>query len=184
VIGAPDSGLAAAVGYAMASGIPYGQGLLKNRYVARTFIQPNQLKRELAVTTKFSALRHAVSGKRILMVDDSIVRGTTTRHIVMLLKRAGAREVHMRIASPPVLYPCFYGVDTPSQSELTASELNRQEICDLIGADSLGYLSLAGLLGSMPGSTIGNCSSCYDGSFPAGMPARQKQAIRTILFEG
>ena len=183
VIGAPDSGLAAAIGFARESGISYGQGLLKNRYVARTFIQSDQTKRELAVTMKFSALRHAVTGKSIIMVDDSIVRGTTTRHVVMLLKRAGAREVHMRVASPPVLYPCFYGVDTPNQSELTASQSGRQAICEMIGADSLGFLSLEGLLDAMPGSLIGHCSSCYDGSFPAGMPAKARQTVRTIQFD-
>lgn len=180
VIGAPDSGMTASMGYSRASGIPYGQGLLKNRYVGRTFIQPNQMQRELAVSMKFSALRYAIEGKKVVMVDDSIVRGTTTRHIVTLLRRAGATEVHMRIASPPVLYPCFYGVDTPSQEELSASTMNLEEIRRMIDADSLGYLSLEGLKQAAKVSGR-HCASCFDGEFPAGMPADRARQIRKII---
>lgn len=179
VIGAPDSGVTASMGYARASGIPYGQGLLKNRYVGRTFIQPNQIQRELSVSMKFSALHYAVSGKRIVMVDDSIVRGTTTRHIVTLLRNAGATEVHMRIASPPVLYPCYYGVDTPSQKELSASLMDLEEIRNMIDADSLSYLSLEGLKKAADINCL-YCASCFDGEFPAGIPAEKQEQIRKI----
>ena len=178
VIGAPDSGISASMGYARASGIPYGQGLLKNRYVGRTFIQPNQMLRDMAVSMKFSALSHSVSGKRIVLVDDSIVRGTTTSHIVQLLKKAGAAEVHMRIASPPIFYPCFYGVDTPNQADLPACERTLAEVCALIGADSLGYLSLKGLLAAAGKTGASYCASCFDGSFPAGLPEMPGQPIR------
>ncbi len=184
VIGAPDSGMTASMGYARASGIAYGQGLLKNRYVGRTFIQPSQLQREMAVSMKFAALRHSVAGKRVVMVDDSIVRGTTTRHIVNLLRRAGALEVHMRVASPPVIYPCFYGVDTPSQDELSAASMSQAEICEMIGADSLGFLSLNGLKQSTHGIHCGHCASCFDGEFPAGLPAhRAADVLRVTLHE-
>ena len=180
VIGAPDSGMTASMGYARASGISYSQGLLKNRYVGRTFIQPDQMQRELAVTMKFSALRHSINGKRVIMVDDSIVRGTTTRHIVNLLRRAGATEVHMRVASPPVIYPCFYGVDTPSQDELSASKMSLEEIRVMIGADSLAYLSLDGLKRSTHGILCGHCASCFDGEFPAGMPEDRQSSVSRI----
>lgn len=180
VIGAPDSGLAAAIGFASAAGIVYGQGLLKNRYVGRTFIQPTQIQRELTVAMKFAALEKAVKGKRIVMVDDSIVRGTTTRHIIRLLKNAGAVEVHLRIASPPVFYPCFYGVDTPSQGELTACNMSQEEMRQMIEADSLGFLSLDGLKASTQGLACGHCTGCFSGDFPAGIPAGQRGILRTI----
>lgn len=178
VVGAPDSGISASMGYARASGIPYGQGLLKNRYVGRTFIQPNQMQRDMAVSMKFSALSHSVAGKRIVLVDDSIVRGTTTSHIVQLLKKAGAAEVHMRIASPPIFYPCFYGVDTPNQADLPASDRTLAEVCAMIGADSLGYLSLQGLLAAAGKTGDSSCASCFDGTFPAGKPEQPNQPIR------
>ncbi|NLW12781.1 MAG: amidophosphoribosyltransferase [Clostridiaceae bacterium] len=180
VIGAPDSGLAAAIGYAAEAGIPYGQGLLKNRYVGRTFIQPTQLQRELTVAMKFAALTEAVKGKRIVMIDDSIVRGTTTRHIIRLLKKAGALEVHLRIASPPVFYPCFYGVDTPSQNELSACNMNQEEIREMIDADSLAFLSLEGLKASTSGLKCGHCTGCFNGVFPAGVPHNQESVLRKI----
>ncbi len=180
VIGAPDSGLAAAIGYAAETGIPYGQGLLKNRYVGRTFIQPTQLQRELTVAMKFAALTEAVQGKRVVMIDDSIVRGTTTRHIIRLLKKAGALEVHLRIASPPVFYPCFYGVDTPSQNELSACNMNQEEIREMIDADSLAFLSLEGLKKSTSGLKCGHCTGCFDGKFPAGVPHNQESILRKI----
>jgi amidophosphoribosyltransferase len=180
VIGAPDSGLAAAIGFAQEAGIPYGQGLLKNRYVGRTFIQPTQMQRELTVAMKFAALTEAVSGKKIVMIDDSIVRGTTTRHIIRLLKNAGALEVHLRIASPPVFYPCFYGVDTPSQEELSACNMTQEEIREMIDADSLAFLSLDGLKESAAGLHCGHCTGCFDGQFPAGVPHRQESILKTI----
>ncbi|MBP7401756.1 MAG: amidophosphoribosyltransferase [Clostridia bacterium] len=183
VIGAPDSGIVASMGYAFESGIPYGSGLLKNRYVGRTFIQPTQMQRELAVTMKFAALKKSIAGKSLVMVDDSIVRGTTTRFIINMLKEAGAREVHMRIASPPVLYPCFYGVDTPTQDELSACNMSLEEIRVMIGADSLGYLSLDGLRSSVKGLTCGLCSTCFDGAYPGGMPSREETRIRRIEFD-
>ncbi len=183
VIGAPDSGIVASMGYAFESGIPYGSGLLKNRYVGRTFIQPNQMQRELSVTMKFAALKKSVSGKRLIMVDDSIVRGTTTRYIINMLKEAGAKEVHMRVASPPVLYSCFYGVDTPSQEELSACNMSLEQIRTMIGADSLGYLSLEGLKSSVRGLTCGLCSTCFNGAYPGGIPSRMENKIRRIEFD-
>jgi len=180
VIGAPDSGLAAAMGYALEADLPYGSGLLKNRYVGRTFIQPSQLQREMSVQLKFSVLKSAVKGKRVLIVDDSIVRGTTTRHNIALLRDAGALEVHMRVASPPVCYPCFYGINTPEQKELTAGFSSVEEVRRQIGADSLSYISLDGLKSSTAGILCGHCSSCFDGEFPAGVPNKQKDLIHRI----
>jgi len=166
VIGAPDSGLTAALGFSMQSGIPYGQGLLKNRYIGRTFIQPAQQQREIAVTIKFNAIKRVVDGKRIVMVDDSIVRGTTTRRIVQMLKDAGAREVHMRVSSPPVKYPCCLGIDTPSKKQLVASHHSPEEIREMIGADSLEYLSLEGLLKTPVGVKCDLCTGCFNGKYP------------------
>lgn len=170
VIGAPDSGLTAALGFSMQSGIPYGQGLLKNRYVGRTFIQPNQGQRENGVRIKFNTMRSEIEGKRVVMVDDSIVRGTTTRRIVQMIKNAGAKELHMRVSSPPIKYPCHFGIDTPSRKQLVASEHEVEEIRELIGADSLGYLSLEGLLGTPVGARCGFCTACFDGDYPMEVP--------------
>lgn len=170
VIGAPDSGLTAALGYSEVSGIPYGQGLLKNRYVGRTFIQPDQGQRETGVRIKFNAMRDIVEGKRVIMVDDSIVRGTTTRRIVQMLKNAGAREVHMRVSSPPIKYPCYFGIDTPSRKQLVASTHTIEEIRELIGADSLGYLSQEGLLETPVGVKCGLCNACFDCDYPMEVP--------------
>jgi len=171
VIGAPDGGLNAALGYARESGIPYGQGLLKNRYVGRTFIQPDQGQREIGVKTKFNVIRSEIEGKRIVMIDDSIVRGTTTRRIVQMLKNAGAKEVHMRVSSPPYRYPCYFGIDTPSTKELVATGNTIDDIKELIGADSLGYLSLEGLLKVPVGAKCGFCTACFDGNYPMEVPA-------------
>ncbi len=159
VIGAPDGGLNAALGYSRESGIPYGQGLLKNRYVGRTFIQPEQGQREAGVRIKFNAMKNEIAGKRVIMVDDSIVRGTTTRRIVQMLKDAGAREVHMRVSSPPYKFPCYFGIDISSAKQLVASRHSVDEIREIIGADSLGYLSLEGLLQLPIGSAGSNCGS-------------------------
>lgn len=170
VIGAPDSGLTAAMGFSMESGIPYGQGLLKNRYVGRTFIQPDQGQRENGVRIKFNAMRNAIEGKRIVMIDDSIVRGTTTKRIVQMLKNAGAKEVHMRVSSPPMMYACYFGVDIPSRKQLVASSATIEEIREIIGADSLGYLSLEGLLKTPLGAKCNFCSACFTGKYPMDVP--------------
>ena len=166
VIGVPDSALAAAMGYAEQSGIPYGDGLAKNRYVGRTFIQPEQGMRELGVRTKLNALTRNVKGKRLVLVDDSIVRGTTSRKIVEMLRTAGAKEVHMRISSPAVLYPCHFGIDTATSEELIGHGHSVEEICRFIGADSLKYLSLDDLLKTVAGSGCQFCTGCFDGRYP------------------
>jgi amidophosphoribosyltransferase len=170
VIGAPDSGITAALGYSMQSGIRYGQGLLKNRYVGRTFIKPGQDERETSVRIKFNAMADEIRGKRVIMVDDSIVRGTTTCRIVQMLKDAGAKEVHMRVSSPPVKYPCYFGIDISSRKQLVASELSIGKIREMIGADSLGYLSLEGLLKTPLGAKCGFCTACFCGNYPMEVP--------------
>lgn len=175
VIGVPDSGTTAAIGYAQQSGIPFGEGLIKNRYVGRTFIQPEQRKREEGVKVKLNALRETVKGKRIVMIDDSIVRGTTSRQIVDMLRDAGASEVHMRISSPPVQYPCYFGIDTPSREHLIGATHTVKEISEIIGADSLAYLSLDGLVRSIAETTNNDefdaasnpyCLACFNGCYP------------------
>ncbi|TYQ15940.1 UNVERIFIED_CONTAM: amidophosphoribosyltransferase [Acetivibrio alkalicellulosi] len=170
VIGVPDSGLTAALGFSMESGIPYGMGLLKNRYVGRTFIQPEQGQREKFVKIKLNAIRDVVEGKRVVMIDDSIVRGTTSRRIVQILKDAGATEVHMRVSSSPVKFPCFYGIDISTKSQLVAAEYSIDDIKGMIGADSLGYLSLEGLLKTPLESKCGFCSACFTGDYPLEVP--------------
>lgn len=162
VIGVPDSSISAASGYAEASGLPYEMGLIKNRYVARTFIQPTQQLRDRGVRMKLSAIRSIVEGKRIILIDDSIVRGTTSRRIVQLLREAGAKEIHMRIASPMICYPCFYGVDTSSKKELIAAHKSVQELCEYIHADSLRFLSIDELRSICKG---GLCTACFDGHY-------------------
>ncbi len=170
VIGVPNSSLSASSGYAEASGIPYEMGLVKNQYVARTFIQPTQELREQGVRMKLSAVRGVVAGKRVVMVDDSIVRGTTSRRIVELLKEAGASEVHVRIASPPLRYPCFYGIDIQTQEELVAANHSTEEIRQMIGADSLEYLSEEGLLDAIGMESdapySGICMAYFNGDYP------------------
>ena len=166
VIGVPDSGTTAAIGYAEASGIPYGEGFIKNRYVGRTFIRPSQHMREQGVRIKLNALRRMVKGKRIVVVDDSIVRGTTSKKIVEMLRLAGAKEVHMRISSPPVRFPCFYGIDIDTSDQLIGFSYDVDEICRIIGADSLGYLGLEGLMKTVEGSGCGFCRGCFNGDYP------------------
>lgn len=170
VTGVPDSSISAAIGFSEASSIPYELGLIKNRYVGRTFIQPSQELREQGVKMKLSAVRGIVEGKRVVMVDDSIVRGTTSRRIVGLLKEAGATEVHVRIASPPIENPCYYGIDTSTKGELIASNYSIDEICELIGADSLSYLTTEGLEKSIVSDTNsmdhGICQACFTGNYP------------------
>ena len=166
VIPVPESGTPAAIGFAEASGIPFGQGLVKNSYVGRTFIQPSQTIRERGIKLKLNPLRDAIVGRRIVVVDDSIVRGNTQRALVAMLREAGASEVHVRVASPPVRWPCFYGIDFATRAELIAGHLSPEEVCASIGADSLGYVSLAGLIEAttLPESRL--CRACFDGQYP------------------
>jgi len=166
VIGIPDSSTAAAVGYAQESGIPYSEGLIKNRYVGRTFIEPEQRLRDLGVRQKFNPLVEVIQGKRLVVVDDSIVRGTTTPHVVNLLRKAGAKEVHMRVCAPPIKHPCFMGVDMATSEELLAANNSLEEIRELVGADSLGYLTVKGLLKVVGGTDGGFCDACFTGNYP------------------
>lgn len=170
VIGVPDSGLDAALGYAEESGIPYGMGFVKNRYIARTFIQPEQGQRENSVRIKLNALASVVKGKRVIMVDDSIVRGTTSARIVTLLRDAGATEVHVRVSAPPFISPCYYGTDIDSKENLIACQMSEQEICRVIGADSLGYLSVEGVRHIADGARCDFCCGCFTGEYPAATP--------------
>lgn len=163
VIGVPDSSLSAAMGYSDVSGLPYEMGLVKNRYVGRTFIKPSQTQRERGVKMKLSAMEAVVRGKRVVLVDDSIVRGTTSKHIIKLLKEAGAKEVHMRVASSPIISPCFYGVDTSTYNELISNRMDIQELCKFIGADSLAFLSLNGMKKAL-GENL--CTACFTGEYP------------------
>ena len=166
VIPVPESGTPAAVGYAKASGIPYGAGLVKNSYVGRTFIQPSQTIRQLGIRLKLNPLKDIVAGKRLVVVDDSIVRGNTQRAIVKMLREAGAKEVHVRISSPPVKWPCFYGIDFATKAELIANGLDVAEVCNSIGADSLGYVSLEGLIEATTIAEDKLCRACFDGKYP------------------
>lgn len=166
VIGIPDSSTAAAVGYARESGIPYSEGLIKNRYVGRTFIEPEQRMRDLGVRQKFNPLVDVINGQRLVVVDDSIVRGTTTPHVVSLLHKAGAKEVHMRVCAPPIKHPCYMGVDMASREELLAANKNHDQIREMINADSLGYLSVKGLMKVVGGSDGGFCDACFTGNYP------------------
>jgi amidophosphoribosyltransferase len=166
VIPTPESGTPAAIGYAEASGIPYGQGLVKNSYVGRTFIQPSQTIRQRGIRLKLNPLREAIEGRRLVVVDDSIVRGNTQRAIVAMLRDAGAAEVHVRISSPPVAWPCFYGIDFASRAELIAGNLSIGEIRDSLGADSLGYISLDELIAASQIPKDNLCRACFDGEYP------------------
>jgi amidophosphoribosyltransferase len=172
VIGVPDSGVTAAEGYAAASGVPYGQGLVKNRYIGRTFIAPNQEARSIGVRRKLNTLRQSIEGKRLIVVDDSIVRGTTTRQLVRMLRQAGATEVHLRISSPPFRWPCYYGIDTPNRDQLVAACMSVEDVRLSVGADSLDYLSLEHLLESVGAekSGDGHCCACLTGEYPTAVP--------------
>lgn len=170
VIPVPESGTPAAIGYAKASQIPYGSGLVKNSYVGRTFIQPSQTIRQLGIRLKLNPLREIVEGKRIVVVDDSIVRGNTQRAIVRMLREAGAKEVHVRISSPPVKWPCFYGIDFATRAELIASGLEVEEIKRSIGADSLSYVSLEGLIEATTIAENSLCTACFTGTYPTVIP--------------
>ena len=170
VMPVPDTGAPAAAGYAERSGIPYREGLVRNRYTGRTFIQPSQTLRHRGVTMKLNPLREVVRGQRLTVVDDSIVRGTTTKQIVALLRKAGAAEVHVRISAPPIYHPCFYGIDTQIETELIASTHSTEEIRGFIGADSLGYLSIAGVLTALDLPYDRFCFACFDGNYPEPVP--------------
>ncbi|TMB51418.1 MAG: amidophosphoribosyltransferase [Deltaproteobacteria bacterium] len=182
VIPVPDSGLPAAIGYAEEAGLPFEMGLIRNHYVGRTFIEPSSSIRNFGVKVKLNALREVLAGKRVIVVDDSIVRGTTSRKLVHMIRQAGAREVHVRISSPPTTHPCFYGIDTPTREELIASSHGVGDIQQYLGADSLAYLSLAGLYTFAGGRRAGFCDACFTGRYPIAppveVPVRQFQ-----LFE-
>ncbi|MFN9924023.1 MAG: amidophosphoribosyltransferase [Cyanobacteriota bacterium] len=169
VIGVPDSGIPAAIGYSQASGIPFGDGLIKNRYVGRTFIQPTRAMREAGIRVKLNPLPDVLAGKRVVVIDDSIVRGTTSRKLVQALRDAGATEVHMRISSPPVTHPCFYGIDTDTQDHLIAARLTLLEIEQHLGVDSLAYLSKQGMVDAAHTHSNHFCTACFDGSYPIAM---------------
>ena len=170
VFSVPDSSNSAAIGFSEESGLPYELALIRNHYVGRTFIQPTQATRDAKVRLKYNAVREVLDGKRVVMVDDSIVRGTTTRGLVQLVRAAGAREVHMRVSSAPVTGPCYYGIDTPSREELIAANHTLEEIRDSLGVDSLGYLSLDGMLESVPSGPHGFCHACFSGDYPTPPP--------------
>ena len=173
VVGVPESGNAAALGYSLESGIPYGTAFVKNGYVGRTFIKPKQSSRESSVRVKLNVLKEAVNGKRIIMIDDSIVRGTTSDRIVSMLKEAGAKEVHVRISSPPFLWPCYFGTDIPEREQLIAYNRTVEEIRQVIGADTLGYLEINRLHEMVKGLPI--CKGCFTGTYPMEPP---KEDIR------
>lgn len=172
IIPVPESGVPAAIGFAQESKIPYGEGLIKNRYIGRTFIQPNQEIRDLGVRLKLNPIRDAVRGKKIVVIDDSIVRGTTSRQIIKIIKEAGAREVHMRVSSPRILNPCFYGIDTATRAELIAANLSVDGIAKYLDADSLGYLSLRSLVKAcaLPAKSL--CLACFNGEYPVKIPEK------------
>ncbi|MFW6359321.1 MAG: amidophosphoribosyltransferase, partial [Chroococcales cyanobacterium] len=176
VIPVPDSGVPAAIGFSQASGIPFAEGLIRNHYVGRTFIQPTQHMRESGIKMKLNPLKDVLVGKRIIMVDDSIVRGTTSRKIVKALRDAGATEVHMRISSPPVTHPCFYGIDTDTQDHLIAAKMSVEEIRQQIGVDTLAYLSWEGMLKTTGEDPESFCSACFTGDYPVEIPENVKRS--------
>jgi amidophosphoribosyltransferase len=179
VIPVPESGTPAAIGYAEASGIPYGQGLVKNSYVGRTFIQPSQTIRERGIRLKLNPLRDVIAGRRIVVVDDSIVRGNTQRAIVGMLREVGAAQVHVRISSPPVQWPCFYGIDFATRAELIAGSLAVEQIRESIGADSLGFISLAALTEAITVPAHHLCRACFDGDYP--VPVAEAEQGKHVL---
>ena len=178
VIGVPESGIPAAIGYANASGIPYTRGIVKNAYVGRTFIQPSQTIRQLGIRLKLNPVRSEIEGKRLVVVDDSIVRGNTQRALVKMLREAGAKEVHVRISSPPVEWPCFYGIDFASRAELIAPGMTTDDICRSVGADSLAYISLEGLVASVGLPKKRLCRACFDGQYPVQVPTDVAEKMR------
>ena len=181
VIAVPDSGVPAALGYAEACGLPFENGLIRNHYVGRTFIEPEQAIRHFGVKVKLNAIHDILDGKRVVIVDDSLVRGTTSRKIVKMVRQAGAKEIHMRISSPPTLSPCFYGIDTPTKQELIASTHTEKEVRRYITADSLAYLSLDGMLSAAPGEKSGYCAACFSEQYPIVLTGPDQQQLP--LFE-
>ena len=172
VLGVPDSGIPSAMGFAFESGIPYSDGIVKNRYVGRTFIQPTQAMRQLGIRLKLNPLPSVIRGKRLVVIDDSIVRGNTSKKLIEMLRDAGATEVHMRIVSPEVMWPCFYGIDTDTRDQLIAANMTNDEMCEWMGADSLAFISLQGLRDSLPDvRTPGYCEACFSGEYPVDIPA-------------
>jgi amidophosphoribosyltransferase len=181
VVPIPDSGVCAAIGFSEASGIPMRMGLIRNHYIGRTFIQPQQSIRHFGVRVKLNPVRSILEGKRVVLVDDSIVRGTTSRKIVRMVRSVGAKEVHMRISCPPTVSPCFYGVDTPRKSELIAATHTLEEIRKYLDADSVAYLSLDGLTGAVPGGRTSYCTSCYTGVYPVAFPRDESAYLQLAL---
>ena len=181
VIPVPDSGVPAALGYAEGAHISYENGLIRNHYVGRTFIEPEQRIRHFGVKVKLNAVQEVLEGKRVVVVDDSIVRGTTSRKIVKMIRHAGAKEIHMRISSPPVISPCFYGIDTPSKKELIGASHRIEEIRKYITADSLAYLSLEGMLAAAPGSGERYCNACFTENYP--IPFTKAEEMQLGLFD-
>lgn len=192
VVGVPDSAIPAAIGYSRESGLPYTEGLIKNRYIGRTFIQPDDHLRRIGISLKYNTLSENLAGKRVILLDDSIVRGSTSGPLVKLLRDAGATEVHMRVSSPPVRHPCFMGVDMATYKELIAHQLNVAEICERIGADSLDYLSLPGMVTAVEGAygernqhPVGHCTACFSGEYPIPIPKWLFEESREkLVFEG
>jgi len=184
VMGVPDSATAAGIGYAVASGIPYCEGLIKNRYVGRTFIEPDQRLRDLGVKLKFNPLAETIVGKKLIVVDDSIVRGTTTPKVVAMLKRAGAKEVHLRICSPPIRHPCFFGVDMATRWELIAAQKTIPKIKEAIGADSLGYISIEGLIESVGLPKDMFCLACFTGDYPIPVQLEMDKLALEVIPSG
>jgi amidophosphoribosyltransferase len=181
IVPVPDSGVCAAIGYAEQTGVPLRFGLIRNHYVGRTFIEPAQSIRHFGVKVKLNPVKSILAGQRVVLIDDSIVRGTTSRKIVKMVRAAGAREVHVRISCPPTISPCFYGVDTPRRSELIAATHSRDEIRRYLGADSLGYLSLEGLVQSVRGGNRSYCTSCYTGKYPVAFPQDRTAYLQLTL---
>ena len=176
VLGVPDSGVPSAMGYAFESGIPYADGIVKNRYVGRTFIQPTQAMRQLGIRLKLNPLPSVIAGKRLVVIDDSIVRGNTSRKLVQMLREAGATEVHLRIVSPEVLWPCFYGIDTDTRDQLIAANMENGAMNEWIGSDSLAFISLDGLRASLPDVRHpGFCEACFSGEYPVRIPQQTAQ---------
>ena len=180
VIATPESGTPAAIGYAQESGIPFGQGLVKNAYVGRTFIQPSQTIRQLGIRLKLNPLQHVIKGQRLVIVDDSIVRGNTQRAVVRMLREAGAAEVHVRISSPPIKWPCFFGIDFATRAELIATGLGVEEICTSLGADSLGYISEEGMVSATEQPEDELCTACFSGTYPMELPSEERLG-KTLL---
>jgi len=175
VVPVPDSGLCAALGYSRESGLPLEFGMIRNHYVGRTFIEPKQSIRHFGVKIKLNPVRRLIEGKRVVLIDDSIVRGTTSRKIVGMVREAGAREIHLRISSPPTAFPCHYGIDTPTREQLIASNHSVEEIAAHVGADSLSYLSLDGLLKCFSGDRESYCTACWTGQYRVAQDERQNQ---------